>query len=115
QAGDADALVRALTERRRVGRHCGVSREPQGEIMRLGRSACAAILLCASAWAQVPYERIVNAAKEPGNWVTYSGNYLGHRYSPLTQITPANVAGLRVKWAYQFPNRRTEVSPLVVD
>ena len=73
------------------------------------------ILICASAIAQVPYERIVDASKEPGNWVTYSGNYLGHRYSPLPQITPANVAGLHVKWAYQFPNRRTEVSPLVAD
>ena len=28
------------------------------------------ILICASAIAQVPYERIVDASKEPGNWVT---------------------------------------------
>jgi alcohol dehydrogenase (cytochrome c) len=65
--------------------------------------------------AQVPYQRIVDAGREPGNWLTYSGNYQGHRYSPLTQITPANVAGMRVKWAYQFSERRTEVSPIVVD
>jgi alcohol dehydrogenase (cytochrome c) len=73
------------------------------------------LLLCATAFAQVPYERIINAQKEPGNWLTYSGNYAGHRFSPLAQVTPANVAGLRVKWAYQFENPRTEVSPLVVD
>jgi alcohol dehydrogenase (cytochrome c) len=73
------------------------------------------ILLCAvQAWAQVPFERIVSAAREPGNWLTYSGNYLGHRYSPLAEITPANVAGLRVKWAYQM-GARAEVSPIVVD
>jgi hypothetical protein len=29
--------------------------------------------------AQVPYERIVKAAAEPGNWLTYSGNYQAHR------------------------------------
>jgi alcohol dehydrogenase (cytochrome c) len=72
-------------------------------------------LLCAPALAQVPYQRIVDSAKEPANWLTYSGNYQGHRFSPLTAITPANVAALHVKWAYQFPDRRTEVSPIVVD
>ena len=75
----------------------------------------AALFACAAAFAQVPYDRIVAAAKEPGNWLTYSGNYAGHRYSPLSEITPANVANLRVKWAHQFNNRRTEVSPIVVD
>jgi alcohol dehydrogenase (cytochrome c) len=73
-----------------------------------------ALLLCASAWGQVSYNRIVNAAGEPGNWLTYSGNYQGHRFSPLPEITPENVAGLRVKWAYQM-DARAEVSPIVVD
>jgi alcohol dehydrogenase (cytochrome c) len=73
-------------------------------------------MLCAATLAaQVPYERIVNADREPGNWLTYSRNYLGHRHSPLTQITPANVAQLKVKWAYQFDNPSNEVSPIVVD
>jgi alcohol dehydrogenase (cytochrome c) len=75
-----------------------------------------AILICPSAFAQTtPYDRILNASKEPGNWLTYSGNYSGHRFSPLTELTPDNVSGLHVKWAYQFENRRTEVSPIVVD
>ena len=73
-----------------------------------------ALLLCAHAWGQVSYDRIVNAASEPGNWLTYSGNYQGHRFSPLSQITPANVGNLRVKWAYQM-DYRAEVSPIVVD
>jgi alcohol dehydrogenase (cytochrome c) len=68
-----------------------------------------------AAGAQVPYQRIVEAGKEPGNWLTYSGNYSGHRFSPLTQLTPANVTGLRMKWAHQFPDRRMEVSPIVAD
>ena len=72
-------------------------------------------LLIYTASAQVPYDRIVNAQKEPGNWLTYSGNYAGHRYSPLNQITPSNVTGMRVKWAHQFDSGRTETSPIVVD
>ena len=83
--------------------------------MKLSIWLVAAWLLAVSSLAQVPYERIVNAQKEPGNWLTYSGNYSGHRYSPLLQITPSNVAGLRVKWAHQFEGGRTETSPIVVD
>jgi glucose dehydrogenase len=72
------------------------------------------ILVAAASFAQAPYERIRDAAKEPGSWLTYSGNYAGHRFSPLKELTPANVAGLRVKWIYQFRSSRTEVSPIVV-
>lgn len=79
------------------------------------KTALLAAVLCAGASAQVSVDRIVNAAREPGNWLTYSGNYLGQRHSPLTGLTPANVGGLRVKWAYQFEDGRTEVSPIVAD
>lgn len=79
----------------------------------------AGIVLCgaisAHAMAQVPFERIRNAEREPGNWMTYSGNLLGQRFSLLKELTPANVANLKVKWAYQFPDRGNEVSPIVVD
>jgi alcohol dehydrogenase (cytochrome c) len=73
------------------------------------------LLASGCAWAQVPYDRIVNAHHEPANWTTYSGNYSGHRFSPLAQITPSNVSGLHVKWAHQFDTARTETSPIVVD
>jgi alcohol dehydrogenase (cytochrome c) len=75
------------------------------------------LLLCLAAGcaAQVSFDRIVAAEKEPGNWLTYSGNYQGHRYSPLAEISVDSVRRLNVKWAYQFPDRRTEVSPIVVD
>ncbi len=78
--------------------------------------ALASLALAAAAVsAQVPFDRIVNAGQDPGNWLTYSGNFLGHRFSPLTQITPANVGQLRVKWAYQFSTPENEVSPIVAD
>ncbi len=73
------------------------------------------VLLSLSAFGQVPFERIANADKEPGSWLTYSRNLQGHRFSPLTEITPANVGKLKVKWAYQFPEANNEVSPIVAD
>ena len=65
----------------------------------------------------VPFDRIVEAAAEPGNWLTYSGNYAGHRHSPLRQITPANAVELKPVWVYQARDAgpKWEVTPLVVD
>jgi alcohol dehydrogenase (cytochrome c) len=74
------------------------------------------LLITAGLEAQVPFERIRNAQAEPGNWLTYSGNYSAHRFSPLTQLTPTNAAQLRPVWVYQMEHQgRTEVSPIVVD
>jgi hypothetical protein len=43
-------------------------------------------------------------------------SYQAHRFSPLAQITPQNVARLRPAWVYQIEGRgRFESSPLVVD
>jgi len=40
----------------------------------------AAVLLGqGSAFAQVSYQRLVNAAKEPANWLTYAGDYTSQR------------------------------------
>lgn len=58
------------------------------------------LLAAASLSAQVTYERLVEAAREPQNWLTYSGAYSGQRYSPLNQITPRNVASLEQKWVF---------------
>ena len=57
--------------------------------------------------------------KDPGRWPTFGGNYGNQRHSPLTQITPQNVAGLRPQWLFQTeeraPGRGFETTPLVVD
>src|SRR5436189_542741 len=73
------------------------------------------LLSCSAAFAQVPFERIVNADKEPGNWLTYSRDFQGHRFSPLSEINTQNVSALKVKWAFQFPDPRAEVSPIVLE
>ena len=66
--------------------------------------------------AQVGYERLLNAAKEPGNWLLYSGGYFSNRYSSLSQITPGNVKNLELKWMYQAAVAGGwQTSPLVVD
>src|ERR1700687_37658 len=66
--------------------------------------------------AQVTFDRILRADKEPQNWLTYSGNTSSQRYSGLNQITPSNVANLKLQWAFQARStERFETTPLVVD
>ena len=66
--------------------------------------------------AQVPYERIAGASRQPENWLTYSGDYSSHHYSPLSQINRTNVARLKLAWMYQIGSRQHfEATPLVVD
>ena len=84
------------------------------------RPALAAValgaLLTANLSAQVSSDRLVRAADEPQNWLTYSGGYLSQRFSELDQITPSNVADLTLQWVYQTPVAGTwQSSPIVVD
>ena len=68
------------------------------------------------AHAQVTFDRLVNAAKEPQNWMTYSGDYSGKRFSRLDQIDVANVRTMSAKWVYQTAaTGKLETTPLVVD
>src|SRR5688500_19783212 len=72
-----------------------------------------------SAQQPVTSDRILNAAKEPQNWLTYSGNYSGQRYSTLDQITPANVRKLNLEWVFQVRSLgaadKFEATPIVAD
>ena len=75
-----------------------------------------ACLTAASGLAQVTWDRLLNADKEPRNWLTFSGANNGQRYSTLSQITPANSANLEMKWVYQMDStEKLEATPLVVD
>ncbi|MFN0169586.1 MAG: PQQ-dependent dehydrogenase, methanol/ethanol family [Bryobacteraceae bacterium] len=68
-----------------------------------------------SADLNVTYERLKNAPGEPGNWLTYWGDFRGTHSTRLNQISPANVGGLRSAWAYQYGGPRNESTPIVVD
>ena len=83
---------------------------------------CAAALAsCSAAESEtredgVTSARLLNAAAEPQNWLTHGGTYLEQRYSPLTQISDANVGQLQLAWFYDLDtNRGQEATPIVVD
>src|SRR5687767_267458 len=82
-------------------------------------AVCLTALMCVLSLGlhgQVIADRLVAAAKEPQNWLTYSGGYHSHRYSLLDQVTPANVANLKLQWVYQSPVAGNwQTTPLVVD
>ena len=70
--------------------------------------------------AQVGFDRLLTAGREPHNWLTYSGDLTGRRHSPLTGITPANVKNLQLEWVLQTmapaeATQKHEASPLIVD
>jgi alcohol dehydrogenase (cytochrome c) len=72
--------------------------------------------LAGSLGAQVSFDRLLNAGKEPQNWLTYSGSMMSQRHSPLTQITPENVKNLELQWVYQARSlEKYEATALVVD
>jgi alcohol dehydrogenase (cytochrome c) len=75
------------------------------------------MLLAANSTAQnVTPERILNAAREPQNWLTYGGGYASNRYTPLKQITPQNVKNLEHQWVLQGQVLGAwQSTPLVVD
>ena len=82
----------------------------------LALSAVPALVMVASLQAQVGSDRLLNAAKEPRNWLMYSGGYFSNRYSGLTQITPANAKDLELKWMYQAAVAGGwQTTPLVAD
>jgi len=78
--------------------------------------ALGALSLPSGVSAQVTYERILDAANEPENWLTYNGTYSSQRYSRLDQITRDNVDDLELKW--MLPNQvfgAWQSNPIVVD
>ena len=65
---------------------------------------------------EVSSEQIRRADDSPGEWLTYSGSLNGWRYSRLSEITPANVSQLHVRWIHQSSSSepKFESTPLVV-
>ncbi len=77
-------------------------------------------LLLLAAWvglhAQVSYRQLLDTAEQPQNWLTYSGNYSGWRYSALDQIKATNVSRLGLQWVFQVGDvGQFETSPVVVN
>ena len=79
------------------------------------------LLVTYMTFAEVSFERLVDAGGDHDNWLTYSGTYRSERFAPLDQINTRNVKDLKVIWAYQVqPSTHTgaglvETTPLVAD
>ncbi len=55
--------------------------------------------------------------KQPadGDWLMYRRTYNGWGYSPLAQITPANVAGLKMAWTLETGQVEGHEAPPIVN
>jgi alcohol dehydrogenase (cytochrome c) len=69
--------------------------------------------------AEVTPDRLVNADKEPQNWLMNHRTYDGQRYSPLDRINKANVKNLKLEYAVAIggtsANESLESTPLAED
>jgi alcohol dehydrogenase (cytochrome c)/quinohemoprotein ethanol dehydrogenase len=66
--------------------------------------------------ADVNQSRIINADREPEDWMSYGRTYDEQRFSPLNQINDRNVSQLGLAWYYDLDtNRGQEATPIVVD
>jgi len=84
--------------------------------MKAAFAVLVGVLLTAQVSAQLSYERIRQADREPGHWLTYHGTYDGKRFSTLDEINTTNVQRLRPVWMYQVQGRHHfEATPLVFD
>ncbi len=84
------------------------------------RALFAATMLATPALAaDVTPERLINADKEPQNWLMNHRTYDGQRYSPLARISRGNVKNLKLAYAVPLGgsagNEFTNATPLAED
>ncbi len=81
-------------------------------------SAAAVLGFAAQAGAaDITWDRLLNADKDPNNWLMYHGSYKGWHYSALDQINKNNVKNLKVAWIHSpsTGKRGIQSFPLVAD
>src|SRR5215813_9515349 len=84
--------------------------------MRLRFAFALIVIASVSLQAQVTFDRLLHTDREPQNWLTYSGNLMGQRYSLLNQITAGNVKSLELQWVWQAKSlEKYETTALVLD
>src|SRR5881397_706415 len=64
-------------------------------------------------YSPVTEQRLLNP--EPHNWLMYRGTFNGWGYSPLEQITPANVKKLVPVWTFSTGVNEGHQSPPIVN
>jgi len=87
-----------------------------GLILALGASALALGAAGANELGNVDDQRIIEAAKTGKEWLSNGFDYASSRFSPLDQISTANVGKLGLAWSYPLNSiRGLEATPIVVD
>ena len=78
-------------------------------------SAMVIVALSAKA-AGIDDTRLLNAAGDSANWLTYGRDYGNQRFSPLAQINASNVKRLSPRWIFQSGVTATfQATPIVAD
>jgi alcohol dehydrogenase (cytochrome c) len=79
----------------------------------------AAIVATPALAGEVTADRLVNADKEPGNWLMNHRTYDAQRYSPLEKINKANIKDLKLVYALAIggtaANENLQSTPLAED
>src|ERR1700722_6394929 len=94
--------------------------------MRTHHHTLRALLLAGAALAAVPAlaadvtpDRLVNADREPGNWLMNHRTYDSQRYAPLDKINTSNIKSLKLAYAVAIGgtsvNENLESTPLAED
>jgi alcohol dehydrogenase (cytochrome c) len=85
--------------------------------------AALGLAICVVAYAhaqQIGPTDLLRGLAAPSRWLMHSGDYTSKRHSPLTQITPANVARLSPLWTFDTGlgfgrNAKFEATPIAID
>jgi len=87
-----------------------------GFLSSLRGLAPAAASSTATASSGVTPQDLLDGLKDSSRWLSYSGDYNGHRHSPLTQIAPENVDKLVPQWTFQTGTLGSfQTTPIVID
>jgi alcohol dehydrogenase (cytochrome c) len=85
--------------------------------------AALGLAICVVAYAhaqQIGTADLLRGLAAPSRWLMHSGDYTSKRHSPLTQITPENVARLTPLWTFDTGlgfgrNAKFEATPIAID
>ena len=97
---------------------------PNRPMKRLGTTfAALGLAICAVAYAhaqEIGATDLLRGLADPSRWLTHSGDYASKRHSPLTQITPENVARLTPLWTFETGlgfgrSAKFEATPIAID
>jgi alcohol dehydrogenase (cytochrome c) len=81
------------------------------------------LAMCAMTYAQshqIGAADLLRGLADPERWLIHSGDYASKRHSPLTQLTPENVARLAPLWTFDTGlgfgrNAKFEATPVAID